>query len=95
MQIPTQLKLALQALHSSGAILQLFQAGEWDIQQRLVHSSQPFESMSFAAVHTACSGLGKQIGELLRDPVVVLSSKVFAEEMPFHATACMQLGATP
>ena len=67
---------SVQVLHSSNAILQLFQAGRWDIQQRLSHCFRPGKSMSFAAVHAACDSLSKQLKDLLRDPVVIPSSKV-------------------
>ena len=68
--------ITVQVLHSSKAIVQLFQAGKWDIQQRLSHCSCLEESMSFAAVHAACDRLKRQTRDLLRDPVVVPGSKV-------------------
>ena len=65
-----------QVLHSSKAIMELFKAGRWEVQQRLSHCSRPAESMSFAALHTGCERLSKQLRDLLRDPVNVPSSKV-------------------
>ena len=74
----------MQVLHSSKAILDLFQAGRWDILQRLSHCSRAKESMSFAAVHTACERMSKQLGDLLRDLVVVPSSKVHHHQPLFR-----------
>lgn len=74
----------MQVRHSSKAILDLFKAGRWDVQQRLSHCSRPKESMTFPAVHTACERLSKQLRDLLRDPVVVPSSKVH-HHLPSHA----------
>ena len=81
----------VQVLHSSKAIVQLFQAGQWDVQQRLSHCSRLKESMSFAAVHAACSRLHKQIRDLLRDPVLVPSSKV-SHTHPSLRLTCMGFG---
>lgn len=86
--------LAVQVLHSSAAILQLFQAGRWDIQQRLSHCSRPGESMSFAAVHAACDGLSKHLKDLLRNPVVIASSKVCHQPPSLTAQPAESLSIT-
>ena len=80
-----------QVLQSSKAIVQLLQAGQWDVRQRLSHCSCLEDSMSFAAVHAACSRLHQQIRDLLRDPVLVPSSKV-SHTHPSLRLACMGFG---